>query len=91
MASASQAVAIVTEVLSRGVVLFQCLRPNSPGIGGLSLITQELFLLTYIARYLDLLALIVSIQDTLVKVRAANSVEPQCRQQCGQRSPQGTS
>uniref|UniRef100_A0A7S0WPI8 Uncharacterized protein n=1 Tax=Chlamydomonas leiostraca TaxID=1034604 RepID=A0A7S0WPI8_9CHLO len=53
-------------VASRGLLLFRLVK-NMP-IYGLSLITQELFLITYLMRYLELLAIFVSITDFALKV-----------------------
>lgn len=56
----------ILHILSRKLLLWKLLwDKNSRGI---SLVTQDLFLIIYISRYLDLLYLYVSLSNTIVKV-----------------------
>ncbi|GFR49017.1 hypothetical protein Agub_g11038 [Astrephomene gubernaculifera] len=56
----------IFHVLSRKLLLWKLLWDKN--CRGVSLITQELYLIIYIFRYLDLLYLYVSLTDTIVKV-----------------------
>ncbi|GIL52846.1 hypothetical protein Vafri_8612 [Volvox africanus] len=56
----------IFHVLSRKLLLWKLLWDKN--CRGISLITQELFLIIYIFRYLDLLYLYVSLANTIVKV-----------------------
>ena len=58
--------AVICHVGSRKLLLFKLLWDKS--CRGVSLVTQELLLLMFLTRYLDLLYLFVNVVDELVKV-----------------------
>lgn len=60
-------------VASRGLVLFRLIK-GLP-IYGLSLVAQELYLVVYLMRYLELLALYLGLADTAWKVAKIGYVQ----------------
>ncbi|KAJ9511505.1 hypothetical protein QJQ45_029833, partial [Haematococcus lacustris] len=59
-------VASQLHVLWGGLLLIRLFSPR--GVSGVSLVTQELYLIVYVSRYLELLALYRGLADTLAKI-----------------------